>query len=153
MTPPLKDIALLLPAFQPKVLRLLERMHARGFDPVVHETYRSAERAIALQKAGKTRNGKDSMHCYRAAVDVISKAHGWESPQFFKALGQEAIALGLTWGGDWDANPKTEQSFDDRPHVQAIPLGKQNAFRLLKTDEERNAFLLRFLARTERMAA
>jgi len=84
------------------------------------------------------------MHRYGAAVDIIDQDLLWDNPAFFKALGEEAQKLNLTWGGDWDSNPKTPQSFDDRPHVQAIPIWKQAPFRNLPDDEARNAALLEF---------
>ncbi len=142
-----RRIELLLPAFVPKVLALLDAMREQGFRPRVHETYRSPERCAELQATKKSRNGLGSMHRYRAAVDIIDDVLLWSNPRFFVTLGREALKLRLTWGGDWDSNPATDQDFDDRPHIQAIPLGKQNAFRLLTSDEARNAFLVDFFAR------
>ena len=125
------SLALLLPSYLPKVKELVSTMAKLGFRPRIHETYRSDARCLALQAARKSRNGLGSMHRYRAAVDIIDDVMLWSNPRFFAALGREAIKLGLTWGGDWDSNPATAQTFDDRPHVQAIPLGRQDAFRAL----------------------
>lgn len=147
---------LLLPSFRVRVERVLERMKARGFDPIAWETLRTPERAEELKKSGTSRNGKNSMHCsadgFSAAVDVISASKKWDDPKFFVALAEEGQAEGLTSGIDWDRNPKTSQTFDDRPHLQAIPIQKQAAFRALKTTLERDAFVERYLASAKRVA-
>ena len=66
------DLALLLPSFRQRVGIVLERLRARGLDPLVFETFRTAERAEQLMARGSSKNGALSMHCYGAAVDIIS---------------------------------------------------------------------------------
>jgi len=148
--PAQNDLTLLLPAYRPKVIALLAAVTARGRKARLFETYRSDARCLYVTKKGASRNGLRSMHRYRSAVDIIDEIALWSDPTFFTVLGAEAMRLGLTWGGDWDGNPKTEQSFDDRPHVQAIPLGKQDIFRSLKDDGARDAYLVRYFASAER---
>jgi len=138
------SLTLLLPAYVPRVEMLLEAMSRRDMKPRLFETYRTEERCMWAFRKKASKSGLRSMHRYRAAVDIIHEDFLWSHPPFFKALGEEAAKLRLTWGGDWDSNPATPQSFDDRPHVQAIPLWKQQAFRDLPTDAERNSFLIRF---------
>ena len=47
------------------------------------------------------------------AVDIVPYINGqprWDRPDLFKILGEEAVKLGFTWGGNW--------KFYDAPHVQ-----------------------------------
>jgi hypothetical protein len=144
--PILSDLDFLLSAFRPKVDLMLLAMAARGFKTRVFETRRSRQRAHYLASIGKSKNGALSMHCLDAALDCVDAEKLWDNPAFFRALGQESQKIGLTWGGDWDGNPNTKETFVDSPHVQAIPLRLQNRFRALRTVEERNAFILRCYA-------
>jgi len=144
--PPQNDLTLLLPAYQPKVSALLEALIARGEKPRLFETYRNDARCLWAKSTKASQSGLMSMHRFRAAVDIIDAEHMWDNPDFFIALGEEAKKLKLTWGGDWDSNPLTHQEFNDRPHVQAIPLWRQDIFRSLVSDEARNAYLIRFFA-------
>lgn len=116
-----RDPKLLLPSFAAKLNILFARMRAAGWDPILNEGYRTPARAAELAKQGV--GVADSMHSYGAAVDIISASRGWSNLAFFALLGQEAEALGLTWGGRF--------SKVDRPHVQAIPVAQQAAFRKL----------------------
>ena len=126
------DMDALLPSFRKEVEQLLKRMERRGFEPMVFETGRTEERAEWLKNVKKTSKvGKRSMHCHGAAVDIICAKKKWDNKQFFRALGQEAAALKLTWGGSWGW---------DRPHVQAIPVGFQDELRALPCDEAKDAF-------------
>jgi D-alanyl-D-alanine carboxypeptidase-like protein len=113
----------LVPSFRERTDILLKRMVARGFEPVVIDAVRTVEEAA--KNAAKGSGIIDSMHCWNVAVDVIEQGNGWANPKFFKALGEEAKKLGLTWGGSWTRKP-------DRPHVQAIPVGWQHKVRACK---------------------
>jgi hypothetical protein len=120
----------LLPPFRHVLVTLLERLHAAGHKPRVHETYRSPERSKALVAQGVSRVNGLSMHCYRIAADVICGQHGWECEAkgcaYYTRLGYEAQRLGLTWGGNWDGDTVTrEQREHDLPHVQAVPMAVQ----------------------------
>lgn len=124
------DLGLLLPSFRARVELLLARLTARGFDPVVFETLRSQARAAML---GKTGPGiADSIHCYGAACDIISKSRAWQWPEFYVAMRDEAEALGLTAGYRF---PKV-----DADHVQGVRVSAQALFRSLKP-EDRDAFV------------
>lgn len=142
----LSDLDFLLSAFRPKVDLMIAAMTARGFKLRVFETRRSRQRAHYLASIGKSKNGALSMHCLDAALDCVDAEKLWDNPAFFRALGEEAQKLKLTWGGDWDGNPLTKESFVDSPHVQAIPVHLQNRFRALRTAEERNLFIQRYYA-------
>jgi hypothetical protein len=124
-----RDDSTLLPAFRKKMVTLFERMRARGYDPYLWEAKRSRERAIEL--ANKGTGITLSMHLYGAAADVVSESSLWSPPQdFWKALRDEATKLGLVSGFDW-TNP-------DKPHVQAITVIEQAAFRKMDDwDQER----------------
>jgi hypothetical protein len=125
----------LLPSFRALVDTLLERMRSFGHAPVVHETYRTPERAALLSRKGS--GSKNSLHCYGAAVDIICDRHTWfcvtSGCRFFDDLGIQAEALGLHWGGRFVSRV-------DKPHVQAIAVKDQDAFRRL-TPEQRDAFV------------
>jgi len=138
---PVRDMQLLLPSFRERVELVLERLRARGFDPVVWETYRSPARAKQLVARRRSRVRGLSMHCYGAAVDIISESRKWSWPQFFNALGDEAKRLGLTWGGDWNANGIQEDSDFDAVHIQAVPVRLQDDFRALSNDGERDRYV------------
>lgn len=117
------DLAELLPPFRRAVYVLLERLHAAGHEPVLHETYRTPERAAALIAKGRSKvaPGALSMHCLRLAADLICERHQWDCGKagcdFYQRLGLEAERLGMTWGGRWERR--------DLVHVQAIPVAVQ----------------------------
>lgn len=108
-------------AFVQDVLRVMEKMKARGFPMVLLEGYRSAERQNKLAggsvKVTQAKGG-ESKHQYGLAADlapvrngkvVISERDPW-AMQAYNALGEEAQAAGLTWGGVW--------SFRDYGHIE-----------------------------------
>lgn len=128
-----RDPNRLLPSFARKVEVLFQRLRARGLDPMLNEAYRTPERARRLAQAGT--GIADSMHSYGAAVDIVDRRLYWNAPAFFRALGEEAEALGLTWGGRF--------SRVDMPHVQAVPVKAQNAIRASANPEAIAAEYLR----------
>lgn len=124
-----RDPRKLIPSFAAKVETLFQRMRVLGFEPMLWEGYRSPERAAELAARGV--GVATSMHCYGAAVDIVERTKLWSAPaSFWSALGEEAEALGLTWGGRFTRA--------DKPHVQAVPVREQAALRAL-TDDERRA--------------
>jgi hypothetical protein len=124
--PVTRDLAELVPAFRERVERMLRALEAADWRPMVWETLRTPERGRWLRASGRSRNGHLSMHCHRAAVDVICRLHRWDCDErgcgFFDALGAAAEAERLCWGGRW-------RTFVDRPHVQAVSTRKQRAVR------------------------
>jgi hypothetical protein len=107
-------------------------MRAQGFNPYLWEGYRSPQRAGELADRGT--GIRDSMHIYGIAADIVDADALWSpSPAFWRVLEQEAEALGLTWGGDFKRG--------DRPHVQAITVADQRAFRAMTPSQR-----LRFVA-------
>lgn len=108
------------PSFAKALEKLFRRLRAQGFDPVLFEGYRSPARAAQLHAANPANARENSVHSYGAAADVISASRQWDDPTFFKALGAQAEALGLTWGGRWSKN--------DFDHVQAIAVADEPAF-------------------------
>lgn len=121
------DVARLVPAFRTRLQSALQALHGQGYRPVVHETWRSPERARALVASGKSSaRGGLSMHCYGVAADVICGDHQWDCARhhcrFFETLGACAEDAGLTWGGRWTL-------LHDLPHVQGVPLSRQDAVR------------------------
>jgi len=116
-----RDWSRLNPAFVQTVLRVMAAMKERGFAMVLLEGYRSPERQNALATQGNhvtQAKGGESKHQYGLAVDlapirngkvVISERDPW-AMQAYQALGEEAQAAGLTWGGNW--------SFKDFGHIE-----------------------------------
>ena len=144
IVPPVqRDLAFLLPTFLAKVTLLIAAMQARGFKPKVWETRRTAQRASYLASIGKSKNGALSMHCLDCAVDFVDEDKLWDNPAFFKALGEEAKKLHMTWGGDWDGDPDTKETFVDSPHIQGVTIAMQNRFRALRSVLAREEFLKR----------
>lgn len=133
------DLGELLPSFQPLARKLLEAVAARGYTPMPRSTSRT--RAQAAANVARGTGIADSMHLYGAAMDVICGVHWWDCKKhrcgFFDVLGEEAERLGLTWGGRWTRGGKGP----DMPHVQCLTVAQQPAFRALKTEAERDAFV------------
>lgn len=128
------DINLLLPAFRQRVFLLMQRLIARGFDPVIVDTKRSATEAAA--NAAKNTGIVNSLHITGAAADIVSNAHDRNSAAFNAAYEEEIKRLYLTWGGRW--------ARVDVAHVQAIPVALENQYWALTNDTARNNFIQRY---------
>lgn len=107
------------PVFASTLDRVLDDLRSQGWDPVLFEGYRSAERQAQLKAAGRS-TVSWSLHQYTRdgapaalAADVISKAHGWSDDAFFASLQAAAEARGLESGNAW--------RWRDAAHVQAVP--------------------------------
>lgn len=118
----------LAPRFHARVISVLSRMKADGYDPIVSESCRSNERQAWLYGFGREwDDGRGvvtmaptvlhTWHGYGLAVDVISQTRAWDaSAHFWQSLGEAALAHGLAWGGSW-------ARFTDKPHIQfGIPM-------------------------------
>ena len=123
------------PELVDKVTRILRAMDALGFPMMVTEGLRSRERQQQLYAQGRTKPGKivtyldgvvrKSNHQAKAdgyghAVDcaflVDIDGDGPDDPSWaerhpWALFGAMAVALGLTWGGNW-------KTLVDRPHVE-----------------------------------
>jgi acid stress-induced BolA-like protein IbaG/YrbA len=95
--------------------RVITRMQARGFDPIVFEGKRSVQRQRWLYGQGRSKlqciragispayshsggivtKTLDSKHITGKAVDIISKSRLWNHSVFFAALKQEAARENL----------------------------------------------------------
>lgn len=121
--PVIRSLDGLAPKFRTRVEAMLIELEAKGFDPMIAESLRTAERQRYLYGFGReyddgrgivtySSTGHASWHYYGLAVDVISRAKRWNAPSsFWCALGESATAHGLAWGGNWP-------TFPDKPHVQ-----------------------------------
>ena len=104
-----RDINELTPAAQQACKLFLERCAEKGLKVRITETYRSQKRQNYLYEQGRTRPGnkvtwtKNSRHTSRRAWDICQNIKGKEYADsgFFKACGQIAKELGITWGGTW----------------------------------------------------
>lgn len=123
-----RDWAKLEPAFMQAVLQLFARMEARGYALALLEGYRSPERQDMLADLGNNvtnARGLQSRHQFGLAADIapvkdgrllISERDPWAF-EAYQALGQEAEALGLAWGGRWNLR--------DYGHVEFTRAGKR----------------------------
>lgn len=112
-----RSLDVLEPAFRVKLLQLLANLQARGFRPLVWETLRDDARANILAADGSGK--KLSMHRLGQAADIIDAVDHWEAaPEFWEALHDEALKLGLTRIRKRDVKGNLVW---DLPHVQAMP--------------------------------
>lgn len=110
---------------RPKVTAVLEALAKRGFEPKVHFGWRSVAAQLEIVKKGHS-TVKFSFHNAQLkdgtpqsyAADIIDVRYAWSNAAtvagFWTALGEEAKAQGLYWGGDW-------KTFKDVAHVQLVP--------------------------------
>lgn len=101
----------LSPEMKNKTIRLQKIAADKNIDFIVICTYRTPEEQSELYEIGRSIPGKKitwtltSKHTERKAIDVAIKKNGeitWD-PKEYKALGELAKHLGLTWGGNWKA--------------------------------------------------
>lgn len=121
------SLDVLSPAFRERLVELLRRMMADGFDPLVYETYRTPERALELAERGT--GAKLSQHSLGLAADVVDRRRYWKaSPAFVASMHRHALELGLgrVEGDAW--------------HVQALP-PRFDAQLRAKVPAQRDAFL------------
>lgn len=121
-----RDWSKLDPLFAQRVLQLLARVEARGYTFTLLEGYRSPERQDRLANLGSqvtAARAMQSRHQFGLAADlaplrdgrlVISERDGWAWAAY-QALGQEAEALGLTWGGRWALRDYGHVELNARP--------------------------------------
>lgn len=124
------DLSGLAPKFRAKVERVLDRMRAKGHDPIVFETHRTEARQRFIHGFGRayddgrgivthSQNADETWHAFWLAVDIISKSKLWDAPaQFWIDLERIAEDEGLVSGRDWDGDDATRQGFVDGPHIQ-----------------------------------
>ena len=104
-----RDISELTPLAQKACNLFLSRCAAKGLKVCITETYRSQDRQNWLYTQGRTRSGnivtwtKNSRHTSRRAWDICQDIKGREysDSAFFKACGDIAKKLNITWGGAW----------------------------------------------------
>lgn len=119
------------PGLIDKVSRVIDAMTVLGFPMGVTDGVRTIERQQELYAQGRTKPGpivtnadgvtKKSNHQVHSdalghAVDcafLVDGQFSWDSRLPWKAYGEVAKAVGLTWGGDW-------QSLHDLPHVELL---------------------------------
>jgi hypothetical protein len=113
------------PDLRPKVTAVLAGLARRGFQPKIFFAWRSVAVQLDIFKKGHTKV-KFSFHNAQQkdgtpnaySADIVDARWGWaakaEAEGFWKALGAEANAAGLHWGGDW-------KTFRDVAHVQLVP--------------------------------
>jgi|10_taG_2_1085330.scaffolds.fasta_scaffold02035_5 hypothetical protein len=107
------------PNFRPEIDALIRMLADAGYTASISGTYRSDESQVAayeLERSEIKEGGSHSTTLDGApasmAIDLINaEGNGWASTQssfdFFEKMGEFAGQLGLTWGGNWDAETKT----------------------------------------------
>jgi hypothetical protein len=129
--PASRDLECLAPAFRRALTRVIDRLHAQGWEVVVLETDRSNERASFLFGFGRdyddgrgvvtnAQTAYKTWHFFRLAADLGIKGHedGTAPLEFYADLEKIAFEEGLTPGADWNRNGVHDEHFCDRPHVQ-----------------------------------
>lgn len=129
-----KKLQSMKPEMATKVQAVLAALVKRGFQPKVVYGWRSVAVQAKLYAEGKSkvrfsfhnaqkRDGTPNSY----AADIIDARYAWsaqaESSGFWKALGEEARAQGLVWGGDWTG-------FRDWAHVQLVANGMLSVVKL-----------------------
>lgn len=117
------DLSVLYPPFAQKVLQLRANCAALGCTYNITSGLRTHAEQDGLYAIGRTTGkpgsyvtkakGGQSYHNFGVAVDYARIVMGktvWAKSDY-TVLGQEAVKLGLEWGGGW-------MSFVDLPHVQ-----------------------------------
>jgi len=119
-----RKLASLEPDFQNRVLAVLDRLKAAGFQPHIVFAWRSKETQKKLVERGVSKT-IHSKHCHGQegwglAADIVDERHWWgagddqdesQALVFFGALGLAALEEGLGWGGTW--------SWKDWAHIEA----------------------------------
>ncbi|HEV8178159.1 MAG TPA: M15 family metallopeptidase [Gemmatimonadales bacterium] len=117
-----RDTLKLAPQFRLAVEAALLDCAATGLDAYVFEAMRSEELQAFYYTRGRTlippekpvtnaRSALYSWHGFGLAVDVVSRAHGWDRPwTWWVAVAAHFSRQGCRWGGEW-RNP-------DPPHHQ-----------------------------------
>lgn len=107
------DVTKLAPAFQRAVEAALFDCANDGLDAFVYEAMRSAELQALYYARGRTIRPPDkpvtnaqshlySWHAFGLAVDVVSRAHGWDRPYtWWAATAAHFGRHGCKWGGSW----------------------------------------------------
>ena len=107
------------PDFRPDVDALMGMLFDAGYPGTISGTYRSEEAQVAAYELGRSEIKEGGSHSTTLdgepasmAIDIISaEGNGWADKQssfdFFEKLGEFAVSLGLTWGGDWSPETKT----------------------------------------------
>jgi peptidoglycan L-alanyl-D-glutamate endopeptidase CwlK len=122
-----KKLASLNPPFRAKVETVLTRLRGRGFQSKIVFGWRSVAVQMELVRTGRPTVHFSFHNAQRPdgtpnayAADIVDERWGWEPAaeenSYWEALGEEARALGLVWGGDW-------RTFKDVAHIQ----GRQNS--------------------------
>jgi len=115
-----QDLDDLWPEFRPVVDEIIAALEKRGFKTNIQTCYRSDTAQMACYVRGVadgvTEGGSHSTTIdgqpASMAVDFINgEGNGWADTQasfdYFMALGEEAKARGMVWGGDWTVSTKT----------------------------------------------
>lgn len=117
-----RDLTQLAPKFREAVEKAIAECRENGYDAYVYEAYRSLELQQLYYARGRTiippvktvtnaPSNLYSWHGYGLAVDVISKAHGWDKPEkWFADVAEIFKGARCKWGGDWKSR--------DLPHFQ-----------------------------------
>ncbi len=121
-TMPSRDLNQLHPAVKKKCEEWLSACKEAGIPVVVTQTYRTKEYQHKLfLKRPKVTNcdSGTSPHEFRVAWDfcINIKGKAWDVGLITKA-GKIAQKLGCVWGGDFNGNGKSDESFIDRPHIE-----------------------------------
>lgn len=117
------NIEALHPAIRDKVRRILDKLKAGGWQPVIASAYRSLQEQkqkasegaseITFGKHNNVIGTRENPERAALALDIVDRRYSWGNGQgdnpeenaalFFIALAKAAKAEGFNWGGDWRA--------------------------------------------------
>lgn len=122
------DVRALDPQFQAPVERVMERLRAKGWDPVIASGLRTQEEQDEKVSGGFSA-AKHSKHQDGLAVDIVQRGLGWKgeasdkSFQFWKDLQEAGEAEGLISGARWTKEKDGIEA--DVAHLQ-LPVGNSS---------------------------
>lgn len=124
------DLALLLPSVREATERVIARLRADGYSPLVFDTLRSPEEA--LRNAARGKGILSSMHLFGCAVDVVCAEHLWSCTVKDKKTGKSpGCKFFQKWRTAGEAEGLVRGPVADWPHLQGIPVAWQNEMRSL----------------------
>ena len=131
-----KKLQSMSPELRPKVVKVLEKLADKGFQPKIFFGWRSV--AVQLELYEKKRSKvKFSFHNAQTkdgipnsyAADIIDKRWAWgveaQTNGFWDALGKIAKEEGLVWGGDW-TDPWDPAHVQSKPNSQLAAVKKES---------------------------
>lgn len=114
-----------------KAFKLVTSAYDKGYKVLITQGLRTIAQQNALYAQGRTKPGKVvtkarggySYHNFGLAFDIayVGKDNeiDWNNVAAYRAIARIGQDMGLTWGGDWDGDGRSDdETFLDYPHFQ-----------------------------------